>query len=123
MPLVLAFLIVLLACMARAEEHQHPPQDAQIHEQFYSTWFMPDNPLKSCCNKIDCYPTVFEKTGGQWYARRREDGKMIRVPPEKLEHNTATPRDSPDGRSHACMPGLNHPDAGTVFCAALGSWQ
>jgi hypothetical protein len=28
-----------------------------LHEKFYSTWYMPDQPTKSCCNNADCYPT------------------------------------------------------------------
>ena len=42
---------------AWAQQHHHPAPDDAIHEKFYSTWFMPDNPTKSCCNKMDCYPT------------------------------------------------------------------
>jgi hypothetical protein len=29
---------------ANAQEHHHPPQDVQLHEKFYSTWYMPDQP-------------------------------------------------------------------------------
>jgi hypothetical protein len=50
-------------------------------------------------------------------AKRREDGKYIPVPPEKVERN----RDNPDGRNHLCAPPPNvfHP-SDTVFCFALG---
>ncbi len=34
-----------------AEHRAHPPADMPLHEQFYSTWFMPDEPDKSCCSK------------------------------------------------------------------------
>jgi hypothetical protein len=27
----------------------HPPQDQWLHEKFYSTWHIPDNPSASCC--------------------------------------------------------------------------
>jgi hypothetical protein len=41
---------------AVAQDHHHPAGlETQLHEKFYSTWFMPDEPTKSCCNKADCY--------------------------------------------------------------------
>jgi hypothetical protein len=109
---------------ARAHEHgqdqavrHHPPQDQLLHEQFYSKWHMPDNPTVSCCNEADCYPTEIKYIDGDIYAKRREDGKYISVPAEKVERN----RDNPDGRNHLCAPPPNafHP-SDTVFCFALG---
>jgi hypothetical protein len=50
------------------------PQAEALHEMFYSTWYMPDNPAKSCCNKADCYPTEIKYVSGSIYARRREAG-------------------------------------------------
>jgi len=69
----------------RLKKHHHPPQDVQLHEKFYSTWYMPDNPSKSCCNKQDCYPTETKYVGTSLFARRREDGAWIIVPPQKIE--------------------------------------
>lgn len=123
MPFVRAFpfvsVILLCHCTgAAAQTHGHPPQDAEIHEKFYSTWMMPDQPHRSCCSLRDCYPTEATYHDGQWFARRREDGKMIAVPWSKVERN----RDNPDGRNHVCMPpprGQSSPD--TVFCFSLGS--
>lgn len=66
--------------IAEPRTHQHPSQDVPLHEKFYSTWYMPDNPQKSCCNKADCYPTVVRFEDDKIYARRREDGKFILVP-------------------------------------------
>lgn len=110
----LAALMMLAPAPARAQEHRHPPQDLAIHEQFYSTWFMPDQPTRSCCNKQDCYPTEAKFEGGRWYAQRREDLKWMLVPPEKMERN----RDNPDGRSHVCMA---RPEVGEfLFCFTLG---
>ena len=78
---------------------------------------MPDNPSVSCCNEADCYPTEIKYVDGNIYARRREDGKYISVPAEKVERN----RDNPDGINHLCAPPPNafHP-SDTVFCFALG---
>jgi hypothetical protein len=95
----------------------HPPEDQLLHDKFYSTWRMPDNPSASCCNDADCYPTEIRYVDGQIYAKRREDGKYILVPSQKIERN----RDNPDGRNHLCAPppsALQPSD--TVFCFALG---
>jgi hypothetical protein len=100
----------------QAERH-HPPQDMALHEKFYSTWHMPDNPTLSCCNNADCYPTDVKYIDGNIYARRREDGKYILIPAQKVEHN----RDNPDGRNHLCAPppGVSN-SSDTVYCFALG---
>jgi len=111
-----AAAISFIASAAMAQ-HRHPPQDQALHEKFYSTWYMPDEPTKSCCNKSDCYPTEIKYVGSNIYARRREDGKYLLVPAEKVERD----RDSPDGRSHLCAPppeSMRPPD--TVFCFSLG---
>jgi hypothetical protein len=117
-------LCCLLATRVQAEEHgddhaarHHPPQDLLIHEQFYSTWHMPDHPWIGCCNNADCYPTEIKYVDGSIYAKRREDGKYILVPPEKVEQN----RDNPDGRNHLCaLPPARLSPSDTVFCFALG---
>jgi hypothetical protein len=131
--LVLIVLVVGLLCLlaipapaqeallpesppGEAERH-HPPQDRALHEQFYSTWHMPDHPAVSCCNNADCYPTDIKYVDGKLYARRREDGKFILVPPQKVERN----RDNPDGRNHLCAPPPSpYSPSDTVFCFALG---
>ena len=102
---------------AAAAQHRHPPQDEAPHERFYSTWYMPDNPARSCCNNADCYPTEIKHVGGFVFARRREDGKYILIPPQKVERN----RDNPDGRNHLCAPppDSDHP-VDIVFCFSLG---
>jgi hypothetical protein len=97
--------------------HHHPPQDMALHEKFYSTWHMPDNPAASCCNNADCYPTEIKYVDGNVYAKRREDGKFILVPAAKVERN----RDNPDGRNHLCAPPPNFSHTSdTVYCFALG---
>ena len=116
--LVVVVVFALLLLSSAAAQHHHPAQDAELHEKFYSTWYMPDNPARSCCNKADCYPTEIRMVGSSIFARRREDGKFIPVPTQKVEQN----RDNPDGRNHLCAPPptatLYPPD--TVFCFALG---
>jgi len=108
---------LVFVASAAAAQHRHPPQDAALHEQFYSTWYMPDNPAMSCCNSADCYPTEIKYLGGSIYARRREDGKYILIPPQKVERN----RDNPDGRNHLCAPPPTSVNAvDTVFCFSLG---
>ena len=118
-------LCCLLETSIQAEEAEqdhasrhHPLQDQLLHEQFYSTWRMPDHPWTSCCNNADCYPTEIKYVEGRIFAKRREDGKFIFIPPEKVEQN----RDNPDGRNHLCAPppttGFSSSD--TVFCFALG---
>jgi hypothetical protein len=95
----------------------HPPKDMALHERFYSTWHMPDNPALSCCNNADCYPTDVKFVDGRIYAKRREDGKYILVPPPKVEHS----RDNPDGRNHLCAPPPSPSNSSdTVYCFALG---
>lgn len=116
--IAIAFFITIAIGAASAQEHRHPLQDEQLHYKFYSTWMMPDNPNRSCCNKADCYPTEARFEDGQWFARRREDGKFLRIPALKVEQN----RDSPDGRNHLCAPppsGYQPPD--TVFCFKPGA--
>jgi len=87
-----------------------------LHEKFYSNWRMPDNPVLSCCNNADCYPTEIRYVEGKIYARRREDGKYILIPSQKVERN----RDNPDGRNHICAPPPAASLVDTVYCFALG---
>lgn len=115
-------LLILVALMfptaTFAQTHNHPVQDVPLHEKFYSTWYMPDEPQKSCCNKADCYPTLARFANGQWHAQRREDGEWLPIPWAKVERN----RDNPDGRSHMCAPpptATSYPPK-TVFCFSLG---
>ena len=94
----LAFLLLVSTpAFAQSSHRHHPSADMPLHEKFYSTWYMPDQPTRSCCNKADCY------------------GKWLRIPTAKVERR----RDNPDGRNHLCAPPpTTTPD--TVFCFALG---
>jgi hypothetical protein len=120
-----SLLCIMLAEPIRAQEagagtameRHHPSQDQPLHEKFYSNWHMPDNPSLSCCSNADCYPTDIKYVDGKLYAKRREDGKYIFVPPQKVERN----RDNPDGRNHLCAPPPNISNTSdTVYCFALG---
>jgi hypothetical protein len=115
---VLLFAVALSPTVNAQEHRTHPVADLPLHEKFYSTWYMPDQPSKSCCNKVDCYPIEVRVQGDIIFARRREDGKWLRIPSQKVERN----RDNPDGRNHLCAPPptTNHPPD-TVFCFTLGS--
>ncbi|UPJ61636.1 hypothetical protein IVB24_13620 [Bradyrhizobium sp. 192] len=97
--------------------HRHYPlQDQLLRGKFYSSWCMPDNPVLSCCNNADCYPTEVRYVDGRVYARRREDGGYILIPFQKVERN----RDNPDGRNHLCAPPPSASLVDTVYCFALG---
>jgi hypothetical protein len=119
--------ILLVAIRAHGQEHMHPPQDADIHAKFYASWMQPTNSMgqrrsSSCCNLKDCYPTRAKLVDGHWFVERREDHKWIMVPDYILEQNQEDPRESPDDRTHACMPPpttVGAPDI--VYCATLGA--
>ena len=116
--IIAASLILVLRGQAVAQEHrEHPAADLPLHEKFYSTWYMPDEPTRSCCNKADCYPTQVKFHDGQWWAMRREDGKYIPIPWKKVEVH----RNNPDGRNHLCAPPPSpHQPPNAVYCFALG---
>lgn len=120
---VMAALLLAAPALAQPVHRHHPPQDMPLHEKFYSTWYMPDQPTKSCCSKADCYPTDIEYRNGEIYARRREDNKFIHVPKRRIEQTYRQPRESPDGRNHICAPPPNatHYPPDTVFCFTLGT--
>jgi hypothetical protein len=114
--------LIFIATPIAAQEHFHPPADVELHHQFYLNWLQPNKGrprFYGCCNFHDCYPTAIRNVGGTWFARRREDGKWIVVPDERLEQLQSDPRESPDGQSHACMPPPVRGDI--VYCAVLGS--
>lgn len=97
--------------------HNHPPQDVALHDRFYSSWMMPDARHVSCCHERDCYPVEARHDRTGWLAKRREDGKWLRVPAAKVE----TERDNPDGRSHLCAPTPDMATTSEVFCFIAGS--
>jgi hypothetical protein len=106
-------ILALLIAPAIAQVHHHDGETAEV-DKFYSEWMRPDNPNLSCCNKLDCYATEVKVKGGTWFARQRESGNWVTVPPGKIEQI----KDSPDGRSHVCMS--PNTEAPIVFCLKLG---
>jgi hypothetical protein len=109
------FAGVPIGSQASAQEHHHPPQDAALHEKFYSTWMMPDAPRTSCCHNEDCAPAASRFVNGRWEARREQDENWTLIPESKIEMN----RDSPDGRSHLC--GRKLLGGFAVFCFIRGN--
>ena len=97
---------------------QHPPEHAQLHEQFYRQWMVPPSRISSCCNKQDCAPAWSKWVSGQLYMRRSFEEKWTAIPQALLEANQDDPRESPDGQSHVCISA-----GGTPLCAVLGSGQ
>lgn len=114
MRMLFAALVAAFSFSATAQDHQHPPEHASIHEFFYKNWMRPDHPTLSCCDLKDCAPAILKNVNGVWYGKRATDQNFRRIPPEKMETN----RDSPDGRSHMCAS-LN--DNETVYCAIVGA--
>jgi hypothetical protein len=71
---------------------------APAHD-IYTHWKSPDTGV-SCCNRADCYPTESRFTAGSWRALRREDGKWLVVPHNKI----LTDEQTEDGKAHLCAP-------------------
>lgn len=120
MRLALAMLIAT-ASLALAQEHHHPQQDAQVHNNFYLSWNRPNHRrpdgtrMASCCSMQDCFPSELKHERGFWWTRTKDGRSVVIVPEDILEHNQPDARDSPDFRNHVCIR------ANQVICAVLGS--
>lgn len=112
--IILGFAMLLSCQRVKAQEHHHPPQDVELHLRFYQYWKMPDDPKRSCCSSADCYPTDARFENGSWYGKRREDGKWLRIPPQKIEQYLTMPTP----HAHMCAPAPGNPyyKPDTVFC-------
>jgi hypothetical protein len=110
-----------------AQNHKHPPEHAQLHEQFYASWNKPNvrspsgERTMSCCSKMDCYPAQIRKRGTQFEVLRREDQVWVPVPADLMEHNQPDPRESPDGRAHVCMGSPYNWQQGQLYCIVMGN--
>jgi hypothetical protein len=82
---------------------------------------VPFSHRSNCHGEADCYPTEIEYRNREIYARRREVGRLIRVPENKIERR----RDSTDGRNRLCAPPperVQNYDGGVIcFIAGSGS--
>jgi hypothetical protein len=109
------FLAAIFSAMgvviAYSADHHHPPEHAELHSRYYSTWERPDQPGVSCCSDKDCAPAEARMVGGQWQARHIGTETWFPIPDAKIERN----RESPDGRNHLCEL------AGMVFCFVAGA--
>ena len=102
--------LILPATVAAAEDEaaadvtRHAPEDVTLHHSFYADWKRKSDG-GSCCNDGDCYPTVahYDVASGLWSAKRRDDGKWLRIP-KYIFDQTSDTRRSPDGRPHLCAP-------------------
>ena len=98
---ITVFLTMGLIAVFGSANGQHPPEHAQLHDEFYYQLIRPDVPNArpgSCCGGADCYPVQAEFRSGNWWALRREDKTWIEVPNERVIRNEI----SPDGRAHLC---------------------
>jgi hypothetical protein len=82
--------------------------EVRAHD-IYTQWRMPDSGT-SCCSNHDCYATDAEFKGGTWFAKRREDGRWLVVPSNKILKNQHTD----DGKAHLCAPPPSPADI--VYC-------
>jgi len=115
----IALLILFLYTIPVRAQHQHRPQDLEIHKRFYSTWTMPDNRSISCCHDEDCRPAEVRRLpNGDWEARQEGDeGSFTPVPSRKIEQD----RDTPDGRNHLCGRRFGIGNDFYVYCFILGN--
>ena len=108
---------------ARADDYSHSHEDAV--GKFYQNWQIPSSGWNngkrggSCCNRTDCRPVVNMRRGGggTQVQMQERDGSLSHwytVPDDRWEDQQPDPRESPDGRSHACVR------TGIVICAVRG---
>jgi hypothetical protein len=114
---MIAALLALLISTAFAQDVHHHAGASQAVDEFYSTWFRPDYPSASCCDKMDCYATAARMRNGHWQARQRETGNWIDVPDKVVEHN----REGPDAAAHVCMQASQEAPYVYCFIAAGGT--
>jgi len=99
--------------LAFAQQHVHP--DATYEGEiarFYETWMRPDDVTKSCCNKMDCAPSIahYDRLSGKWSAWSKRSNGWIAIPSDKIERQ----RDMPLG-AHLCEAPSG------VLCFGVGS--
>lgn len=127
--IILGVTLGLLAALGlgsvKAQDHNHPPEHAAIHEQFYNSWLRPEHRddsgkrTASCCNKKDCRPSPFRPRADGDFDVLTLKGEWVRFPATLMEENQSDPRESPDGLSHACV----NPESRQPLCGVRGSGQ
>lgn len=125
---VVAALVAAFLCSEgwRARAHDAhlalSVEDQKVYE-FYSTWEIPAkgdrHRAASCCDKVDCFPvSTIRLSAGRYHVRVQtpsgESNEYV-VDPAQIESNQKDPRESPDGKSHACI------QFGKVVCFVEGS--
>jgi hypothetical protein len=123
---------------ARAHEHQPGETDEQARiVQFYKTWLRPKGDFSiphrqnSCCfaagDSQDCFPVLADRDVGHGHeimldvegastlAQSHYGGRWFPVKDHIEENIQPDPRESPDGRSHACVT-----QGGVVVCYVPG---
>ncbi len=115
-------LTLLLLWLAYAPAYAHDASMATNAEEarvysFYRTWMRPPDRKMSCCGNEDCHPVDVRQENGHWAFFDKLQGLWRRIPDDRLESNVAGPRESPDGRNHACYNTMY------VLCVVLGSGQ
>jgi len=120
----LLYFWLALGYQARAQ-HTH---EGEVGE-FYKTWKQPDLFLglriASCCGNADCRPILAFRKSQNPYATwevevqdlNERQTQWYMVPNRIWEDAQNDPRESPDGRGHACI------NQGRVICAVRASGQ
>lgn len=116
MPILMfvAWLAFITALPSLAWSEDDPLHIGHTHEgavgKFYQTWNTPPNRTMSCCNKEDCRPILEMKRAGvhgaTWQVLLNVgDGRLQWYPvyDDVWEDAQTDPRESPDGRGHACV--------------------
>ena len=118
----MSLMVLTLLSVGTATSHDLSAAKTPTEEAvfgFYLTWKRMPERAMSCCGNEDCHIVQVQKTNGKWYFLDRftNSSGWREIPEERLEHNAADPRESPDGNSHVCFT------PNYVLCAVLGSGQ
>ena len=91
--LLAALLIAALISLARGQEMFPSPSP-------YQAWRN-----GGCCGQGDCYSTSATFKNGLWTAVRREDGKPLAIPWNKVDYGIIK-----GGKAHLCAPKPGDPN-------------
>lgn len=106
--LIIAGLVsVALSALA----HDHPPEHAQLHDQFYNRLRQPDKPNAGCCADKHCYPTPARFENGVWWAFRKSKNAFVSIPAHKVNKEPTV-----DGQAHLCEGADDDPSWPGILC-------